>query len=359
MMCYKTEIRLFCDAEKSIRAISLLKEVAVEISLYSTGSGDSSADVIVKYRNLMLGFTVAAGSRCMYLHRSVQSVQGALHPPHCNEIISSMSVLSASLECLLTWCDSVLSVATSGADIIAMDEEDGIRNRQLTTAADILEADARSEVHSVAHHLSAATAYCDIIDSVTVSSMLCEVLLPLVIGISSCCSGRQCEPAVATASWESTLYSLAASSAEHITSLLLCLFKPWTGRYLLDQSQKISSTAATGDAAAIAALAEVYGICHMGTIMVSSLAVFWESMLGIQARCFVKMASVWSLQGAGVSEKDFYAQVVTHLLGRDLHCRLLWSDQAVFSETHFKIPSPFLISLIELTIFICEKQSVR
>lgn len=360
----------FLDA--MLRVIGLLKEVAIELCASANNRNLSfSPTVVTKFRYFVLSILVNASCRCAHLQSALDDAGRAmLHSAQCSELISSLSLLDASLDCLLSWSSGVIGFSVEDDQEIDEDENgDRISYRHLTTIRDIVDADENPTIITILNHLSAPIVYQDILGRISVSSLLCEKLLPLVMNFGTACSRQFCVDTNSTFAFVSSISDKCESSAEKIADALQFLFKSFTADALLQQSLKVSGSS---DSVSQQKLAGIKELCRRSTEMVSSLAAFWEVFIGVRSWEFVNSLTSWSMQdhfgdymnnpAAADPVLGFLFKVHSRLQSDDFCCNLLWREKyrsTMENSYEFSHPSAFLVSLVELTIFVCEKQSVK
>jgi hypothetical protein len=364
--------------DKCLRVISLLKEMAVEISI----SGNCVTEfyrpaVILKYKSVMLAFLAFSSCRAVQLHSMLAqpTCQGPLPPQHCTEIIASLSLLHASLDSLLAWgtCMVPTSVAGRQAAMEAgvedgdmdLNEEDEYDSTPMLVIQDIIAADSGPDVGNIMKYLAGSSGGCGESVSVSVSVLLSEVLLPLIFEIGRAYSSRSIEAADSKAAFGYSLSDLCASCGCALSSLLQGLLRPLSPAFYIAEHSACLK-AAGSDSLSVQRLSELKRLCLVNTAIVSGVAAYWEALLGVSLRALLGMAAQWGLAGTqaggAAGGSGFLAEAHARLLSNEFCYNLLWGDRystGVSSEPSFGVSSPLLISLVELTVFVCEKQSVR
>lgn len=343
-------------SDQMLRVISLVKELAVELSF----SGDLApllceSTVVAKYKVFMLAFFAYSVGRVVRLHQSTPcSVGQAVPPPNfCSELLCAMALLNASLDCMSTWCNSVVPVRGGGHAVDDGDDDSGCR--YLTTIHDIVHADASCEVQSISQAFPGEQSHTGATGSNSLKSLLCEIVLPLVLNLSTAYGSGVPTTARNATGFLQTLSSSSVSAGTAVVNILHVLFKNCTSVYFAQQcsTHGNSSEAMTGRGSD--RLLPVYSLCEMSTAVISSLVSIWELFLGIPSYSFLALASSWGSSGQRSVDATFLADARARLLGGDQCCNMLWSDKgSVYGNA-----SPLLVALIEMTVFSCEKQSVR
>ena len=341
-------------SDQMLRAISLVKELAVELSF----SGELAplscqSTVVAKYKIIMLAFFAYAAGRVVRLRSNSQSqVEQALPSPGFrSELLCDISLLNASLDCMLTWCSSV--VPTRGSGSVAGDDTVESGCRYLTTVHDIAHADATGEVIVISRLFPDKHSDRDTMGSNSMKSLLCEIVLPLVLHVGSTFGAAAWATDESSLAFQQSLYLTCVSAGTAVVNILHILFKSCTSKYFIQQCGAYGNGSEM-----LSGQASDRSLCEMSIAVISSLVSIWEFFLGITSHSFLVLASSWGssrmVDDRGSTE-TFLTDARTRLLGGHSSCNMLWSEKG----HGFGSASPFLIALIEMTVFVCEKQSVR
>lgn len=335
--------------------IRILSEVAAELSDESSVVSNGSS-VICRYRSLVLGLYADTSFRLLHFYNSsrLQPYVPVRDASLREEFSNLLFMLNQSLECINAWLPVLISSdrPQMSADIDGSDMEtshlegaDGLE--ELLSISHFLEADRNSDVLLVVQSLNGSKlSISEMFGGVSISQNLCEHLLPSLID--------SYRIYLETHNSDCALYQLCTSTITASANVLVSLFRRTSGRMIMNEMGNDHLQALQ--------------TCNAALSAVAAVSTCWELIFGITIEDFLKITCKWALHSTmppsaekAVSETSFLVDVRKRLLVDQNYGPLLWRDKYFSAEApdcNFGVPSPFLIALTEMTVHICEKQSV-
>ena len=340
-------------ADKTLRVLTLLKEIAVEISLsgYKIKKCYNTA-VVLKYKSLVIAFSVViiCSVEQVHSHLTASRQNGPIPQTQCEGFISCLSVLRECLDCLASWCTCNVSIYLDTEDKpISLAVDDREIHEPALTASDIIRTESAPEMIELLRYLCGFSHF--YVASVPISSLSLTMLfsakiLPLILDIGHIYNNVLVCPQETTSAFMSSVLSLSSECGNIIATILLTLSRPLTSSYFIRESSNCHSTEAG---------VVLSKLCVFSVNIIAAVVSAWESVLRTPLISFVMTIT----NQEEISLNMLLRSIRSHLL-ENQYSPMLWTEKFTDSSGYsFGLPSPFLISLVEFTIFLCEKQHVR
>ena len=322
-----------------------------------------------KYKYMVLALFFDVTMRILYQQSKLSDLSHnntlSLQQMQQTELLHLWKLFEAALSCLSSWCaytNTDLHNAQEEEEMDTADDDVDTPNASVTLE-DIIEAEINADYTTMLRSLCVADTqlFCDFTRQTSVISLLFEVLAPKMFNIYiEHCQYSEAEGMIP---FHSSIRSTCVSSIVVLLELLQDLFGVKTTTYYTIEASKQSQFEAMQMSPTAGDTSMFRKICQLNVIMVSSIATCWEIIFGMPLRSVVSMVTSWAVQSDSSPDQSC---IISNNIMKDIHRRLLdvgfcrsmlWSEIINFND-RFGLPSPLLHILVELTVFICEKQSV-